>query len=154
MPGKYFEEFEVGEKIHTGKRTITEPEMDAFVALTRFYEPNHTDREHARRLHFKDKLVPGTFTLGVLNGLELATGYFNGRFIALLEMVRVRFPAPIYPGDTIESEIEILEKAETKKQERGILTISHRAINQDGMVVAEWVRKALYQRKASEQRTK
>ncbi len=150
MAGKYFEEFEVGEKIHTRKRTITEPEMDAFLALTQFYEPNHTDREHARRLNFKDKLVPGTFTLGVLTGLELATGYFNERFIALLEMVRVRFPAPLYPGDTIESEIEILEKAETRKKERGILTISHRAMNQDGIVVAEWVRKALYQRRPPE----
>ena len=147
MLGKYFEEIEVGEKIQTPKRTITEPEMDAFVALTQIFEPNHTDREHARRLNFKDKLIPGTFTLGLLTGLELATGHFNGRFIALLEMVRVRFPAPIYPGDTIQSEIEILEKVETKKAERGIVTISHRATNQNGVLVAEWIRKSLYQRK-------
>ena len=145
--GKYFEEIEVGEKIQTSQRTITEPEMDAFIALTRIFEPNHTDREHARRLKFKDKLVPGVFTLGLLSGLELATGQFNGRFIALLEMIRVRFPAPLYPGDTLQSEIEILEKQETKKAERGILTISHRATNQRGELVAEWVRKSLYQRR-------
>lgn len=145
--GKYFEEIEIGEKIQTSQRMITEPEMDAFIALTRIHEPNHTDREHAQRLKFKDKLVPGTFTLGILTGLELATGQFNGRFISLLEMIRVRFPAPLYPGDTIQSEIEILDKVETKKPERGILTISHRATNQRGELVAEWVRKSLYQRR-------
>ncbi len=145
MAGKYFDELEVGDRFrHVTGRTITEADNVLFCALTMNTQPLHLNEEFASKTPFGHRIVNGIFTLGLAVGLTVPE-LTEGTIVANLSYDRVVHPAPVFHGDTITVETEVLEKrASTSKPDRGVVRLLHRALNQHGAVVVEIERSVLF----------
>jgi acyl dehydratase len=133
----HFEEFEVGARYRTLGRTVSDFEILQFVTLTGFTEPLFMDLEYIRRESvFKTRVAPGVLTFAIAEGLTLQTGILHGTGLALLQY-DVRVVAPVLAGDTVAVEIEVVDKRETRKPDRGIVTFRHRVANQRDETVME-----------------
>jgi acyl dehydratase len=133
----HYEGFRVGDRHQTLGRTISEYEILSFVTLAGFTEPLFMDLEYIRQESvFKSRVAPGVLTFAIAEGLALQTGIFHGTGLALMHY-DVRVVAPVLAGDTIRLEIEVAEKRETKKPDRGVVTFRHRVVNQRAETVLE-----------------
>ena len=148
MPGLYFEEFSVGQTFaHAIRRTVTEADNVLFTAMTHNPAPLHLDEEYMKGTEFGARLVNSYFTLGLMVGISVHETTF-GTTVANLGMDEVRFPKPVFHGDTLHVETEVLELRESKSRPRnGIVVLLHRAINQKGEIVAQCKRTALMLKK-------
>jgi acyl dehydratase len=149
MPGLYFEEFSIGQKFaHPIRRTVTEADNVFFTALTHNPAALHLDEEYCREnTEFGTRVVNSCFTLGLMVGISVGETTL-GTTIANLGWDEVRFPKPVFHGDTLRVESEVLELRESKSRpDNGIVIFAHRAINQKGEVVATCKRSALMLRK-------
>ncbi len=144
MPGLYFEEFSVGQKFeHTIRRTITEADNVWFSALTHNPAPLHLDAEYMKGTEFGRPIVNSTLTLAFMIGISVGDTTV-GTTVANLGMDEVRFPKPLFHGDTIHIETEVLEVRESKSRpDNGIVVFAHRAFNQNDELVGECKRSAL-----------
>lgn len=149
--GRYFEELNVGDRfLHDQRRTITEMDNVLFCALTMNTQPLHIDAEFAKETQFRQRVVNGIFVLGLVVGLSV-TGLSEGTIVANLAFDNVLQPNPVFHGDTISCETEILEKRESKsKPDRGIVRLKHIGRKQDGKVVCECVRTVMFLKKFKE----
>lgn len=149
MPGLYFEEFHVGQTFrHAIRRTITETDNVLFSAMTHNPAALHLD-EHYCREHtaFGTRIVNSTFTLGLLIGISVGDTTL-GTTVANLGMDEVRFPKPLFHGDTLHVETEVAEsRASRSRPENGIIVFVHRGYNQRDELVASCKRQALMLRK-------
>lgn len=136
VKGMFFEDFEIGQEFITVSRTITEADIVLHSGLSGDHNLIHTDENFARQAGFKGRIAHGHFTLAVMIGLESRL-HLTERAIAFLGIDKLKFTAPVYPGDTIRSELEVVGKRETKKAGRGIITIRSMCKNQKGEVVLE-----------------
>lgn len=145
MPGKYFEDLEIGMTLHHSLgRTVTEMDNVLFSTLTMNPQPLHLNEDFASRTQFGQRIVNGIFTLGVVIGLTVSE-LTEGTIIANLGYEKVRHPKPVYHGDTIYVETEVLSKRESQSQaDRGIITLRHLGKNQHGDVVCEVERSVLF----------
>lgn len=145
MPGKYFEDLEIGMTLrHSLGRTVTEMDNVLFSTLTMNPQPLHLNEDFASRTQFGQRIVNGIFTLGVVIGLTVSE-LTEGTIIANLGYEKVRHPKPVYHGDTIYVETEVLSKRESQSQaDRGIITLRHLGKNQHGDVVCEVERSVLF----------
>lgn len=145
--GKYFEDLVVGETIkHDQRRTVTEMDNVLFCALTMNDQPLHLDAEFARRTQFGQRVVNGILVLGLVVGMSVS-GLSEGTIVANLSFDHVIQPHPVFHGDTIAVETEILEKRESKsKPDRGIVRLKHTGRNQNGKVVVECERTVMFLR--------
>lgn len=136
MGGKYYEELDVGMRFeHEPGRTITEADNLIFSTLTMNPQPLHLDAEFAKGTQFGQRIVNSMFTLGLVVGLSVGDTTL-GTTIANLGFEETVFPNPVFIGDTIRVETEVLAKRESKsKADRGIVTFEHRAVNQRGELV-------------------
>ncbi|MCH9670596.1 MAG: MaoC family dehydratase [Gammaproteobacteria bacterium] len=137
MAGLYFEEFEVG-KVYTHElgRTVTEADNVLFTCLTMNTQTLHLDEEFAKTTQHGQRIVNSMFTLGLLVGMTV-TELTLGTTLGNLSMTNIRFPKPVFHGDTIRAETTILEKTASKsKPDRGVVGFAHRAINQRNEEVA------------------
>ncbi len=150
MGGKYFEELAVGDVFkHEPARTITETDNLLFTALTMNPQPLHLDAEFARQAEFGQRLVNSIFTLGLAVGLSVADTTL-GTTVGNLGFERVEFPKPVFIGDTLYSETEVLEKRDSRSRPQwGIVTFEHRASNQRGEIIMRCRRAAMMQRRPS-----
>ena len=148
MAGKYFEDLEVGAVFaHQPARTVTETDNLLFSTMTMNPQPLHVDAEFARDTQFGQRLVNSIFTLGLVVGLSVGETTL-GTTIGNLGFEKVDFPGPVFIGDTIRSESEVLAKRESKsKPDRGIVTFEHRGVNQRGELVCRCVRLAMMMRR-------
>jgi acyl dehydratase len=137
MAGLYFEEFEVGQVFkHQPGRTVTEMDNVLFTCLTMNPQPLHLDEEFAKETQFGQRLVNSILTLGIAVGLSVSDTTL-GTTIGNLGFQKVDFPLPVFHGDTLYIETEILEKRESQSRpDRGIVYFEHRARNQRQEVVA------------------
>ena len=149
LPGLYFEEFSVGRKFdHALRRTVTEADNVFFSAMTHNPSPLHLDEEYMKGTEFGARLVNSLFTLGLMVGISVQETTL-GTTVANLGMDEVRFPKPVFHGDTLRVESEVLELRESKSRpSQGIVVFAHRAINQRGEIVAQCKRSALMLKKA------
>ncbi len=146
--GLTFEGHTIGEKFTTLGRTISETDIVTFVNLAGFTEPLFMDMEYvARESVFKGRPVPGALTFALSEGLIMQTGLIHGTGMAYLGG-EIRIVAPVLAGDTIRVEVEVAEKRETKKPDRGIVTYHHRVVNQRGETVLEARVQRMIRRKA------
>ncbi|KAB2905098.1 MAG: MaoC family dehydratase [Anaerolineae bacterium] len=145
MPGKYFEDLEIGMTLHHSLgRTVTEMDNVLFSTLTMNPQPLHLNEDFASKTQFGQRIVNGIFTLGVVIGLTVSE-LTEGTIIANLGYEKVRHPKPVYHGDTIYVETEVLSKRESQSQpDRGIITLRHLGKNQHGDVVCEVERSVLF----------
>lgn len=148
MAGRYYEELEPGETIqHATTRTVTETDNVLFSTLTMNPQPLHLDEEFARRSQYGQRIVNGILTLGFLLGFTVPE-LTLGTTIAVIRLELVEFPHPVFHGDTLRAETEIIEKRESRSRpDAGIVTFEHRAFNQRGELVASCRRVALQRKK-------
>ena len=136
---KYFEDFETGERFTTGGRTVTEFDVMTFVTLTGYMEPLFIDAEYIReKSGFGERIAPGLLTTAFADALIAQTGVLHGTGMALLGIEGLKMKAPVKVGDTIRVEVEITEKRETSKPDRGVVTSRQIVRNQRGETVVEY----------------
>ncbi|MET0598868.1 MAG: MaoC family dehydratase [Mesorhizobium sp.] len=151
MAGLYLEEFEVGRVIrHPITRTVTESDNVLFSVMTMNPQPLHIDFDFAARSEWGRPLVNSLFTLGLMIGISVHETTL-GTIVANLGMTDTVFPNPLFHGDTLRVETEILSVRESKsKPDRGIVEFEHRAYKQDGTLVARCIRQAMMRKRPSE----
>jgi acyl dehydratase len=144
MAGLYFEEFEEGQVLdHALTRTVTEMDNVLFCALTMNPQPLHLDAEFAKTTEFGQRLVNSLFTLGLVIGISVGETTL-GTTIANLGMTDVRFPKPVFHGDTLKAKTIVKAKRMSRsRSDAGIVEFEHQGINQRGEVVATCRRAAL-----------
>src|ERR1700740_791157 len=138
MAGLYFEQFSVGQKFaHPIRRPLTEATHCLFTAMTHNPAALHLDEEYGKTTEFGQRIVNSLFTLGLMIGISVGETTL-GTTVANLGMDEVKFPKPVFHGDTLHVESEVLEVRESKSRPgQGIVTFQHKAINQRGEVVAQ-----------------
>ncbi|MFM1816374.1 MAG: hypothetical protein RLZ98_3069 [Pseudomonadota bacterium] len=144
MRGYLFDEFEVGRVVeHKIRRTVTEMDNTLFSALTHNPQPLHIDREYCAKTEWGQPLMNSLFTLGLMIGISI-NDVSMGTTIANLGMTEVRFPNPLFQGDTVRVTTEVMAKRESKSRpDAGIVELQHRAYNQHNQLVAECRRQVL-----------
>lgn len=148
MPGKYFDEWQVGDRItHQPGRTVTETDNLMFSAMTHNMQPLHLDAEYARATEFGQILVNSTFTFSLAVGLSIADTTV-GTLIANLGFDKVVTPKPTFIGDTLTCHTEIMELRESKSRpDCGIIVFKHELTNQRGEVALSMLRTVLGKKK-------
>ena len=128
MPGKLFEELIVGDVFqHQPGRTVTESDNVLFSCLTMNPQPLHVDFHAAAKAEFGKPLVNSIFTLGTAIGLSVSETTL-GTTVGNLGFEKIEFPRPVFHGDTIYAETEVVEKRESKSRPQwGIVIFEHRA---------------------------
>ena len=141
--GRYFEDFTVGDVYeHHPAKTVTEYDNHLFTLLTLNTHPMHFDAEFAKASEFKRNIVVSPYTLALLIGMSVTD--CSQKAIANLGMDEVKFTAPVFAGDTLYGESEVLAKRESQSRPgQGIVTILTRGFNQDGQMVCTFKRNML-----------
>jgi itaconyl-CoA hydratase len=149
--GRFFEDFSVGD-VYTSRlgRTVTEADNVWFTCLTLNTNQMHFNDSYASGTAFKRPLVNSTFTLALVTGLTVPDTSENGA--ANLEWTDIRLPRPVFVGDTLWAQSEVLALRESaSRPQMGVVTVRSRGINQNGEVVIEFRRAFLaYKRDAPE----
>jgi itaconyl-CoA hydratase len=145
MAGKYYDELEIGQRIqHTLGRTLTETDNVLFNALTMNTQPLHMNEDFAQKTQFGQRIVNGIFTLGLVVGITV-NELTEGTIVANLGYESVKHPQPMFHGDTLYVETEILDKRDSKSRtDAGIITLKHYGKNQAGVVCVEVTRSVLF----------
>lgn len=145
MPGKYYEDLEIGAKIqHRQGRTVSEMDNVLFSTLTMNPQALHLNEDFAAKTQFGQRIVNGIFTMGLVVGLTVAE-LTDGTIIANLGYENIKHPKPVFHGDTIYVESEVLDKRESRsKPDRGIIKLRHYGKNQHGDIVCEIERSVLF----------
>ena len=149
MPGLYFEDLTVGKQFkHAMRRTVTEADNVFFTALTHNPAALHLDEEYCREhTEFGQRIVNSVFTLGLVVGISVGDTTL-GTTVANLGWDEVRFPKPVFHGDTIRAESEVLEaRASKSRPDNGIVVFQHRGYNQRDELVMTCKRSALMLRR-------
>jgi len=135
--GLWFDEFEEGAVyLHAPGRTVTEADNVLFTTMTMNTQSLHLDAAWSEQQPFGQRLVNSMFTLSTMVGASVAQ-LTQGTIVANLGFTEVNFPHPLYHGDTMYSETEVLAKRLSKSRPgQGVITLRHTAKNQDGVVVA------------------
>lgn len=149
--GLYYEDLPVGTVIqHELGRTITEADNTIFSMLTMNLQPLHTNEDFASKTEFGRRLVNGIFTMGVVVGITV-NDITTGTIIANLGYESVKHPHPLFHGDTVYVETEIIAARESgSRPNAGIVTMRHRGRNQHGDIVIELERSALFLKRPTE----
>lgn len=145
--GRFYEDFEVGDvyRCRYG-RTITEADNTQFTLLTNNTNQIHFNRHYAERTEWGRCLVNSALTLSVIAGMGVMDVSENG---FALGWDRIELPAPVFAGDTLYSESEVLDKRESRSRpEQGIVKIETRGYNQDGELVIRYVRSVMVWKRA------
>jgi len=145
--GRFFEDFEVGDIYrHPLGRTVTTTDNIWFTLLTQNTAPIHFDHNYAAQTEFGKPLVDSTFTVALVTGQSVTDVSQN--VMANLGWDGIRLPAPVFEGDTIYSQSEVLEKRASKSRTNvGIVTVKTTGYNQDGTVVVTFNRTLMVYKK-------
>ena len=123
MPGKYYEEFAVGETIeHARRRTVSESDNQRFCDMTMNQQPLHLDADFAADTQFGERLVNGIYTMALAVGVSIPETT-DGTIVANLSYDDIQHPAPVFHGDTIRAQSTVTDKRETSDGDRGIVTM-------------------------------
>lgn len=148
MAGLWFDELEVGQVFrHAIRRTVTETDNLLITTITHNPAQLHLDEEYMRTTPFGARIVNSVFTLGLMVGVSVGDTTL-GTAVANLGWDEVRFPKPVFAGDTLRVETEVVELRESRSRpDQGIVTFVHRAYNQRDELVASCRRTGLQRRK-------
>jgi acyl dehydratase len=144
MAGLYFEEFEPGQLIdHVNRRTVTETDNVLFSTMTLNLAPLHLDAEYSAKSIHGQRLVNSLFILGLVCGITVPETT-QGTTLGNLGFTEIKFPAPVFHGDTIHVQTEIVDKRESKSRtDSGIVFFRHKGLNQRDELVADVYRTGL-----------
>jgi acyl dehydratase len=149
VAGKYFEDLNVGDRFrHATGRTVTEMDNILFSALSLNTQPLHLNEDFAARTPYGQRIVNGLFTLALVVGLSVSE-LTEGTIVANLGYDAVRHPAPVFHGDTLYAETEVLEKRESRSHpEAGLVRLKQTGRKPDGTVVVELERTVMFLKRA------
>jgi len=144
MPGLWFDQFTIGQRfVHEVRRTVTDADNILFSSLTFNPAAIHIDHAYAATTEFGRPLMNSLFTLGLVIGLSVQDTTF-GTTVANLGMSETSFPKPVFAGDTIRAETEVVAlRPSTSRPGQGIVTFRHTGLNQHGEAVVLTTRAAL-----------
>lgn len=144
MAGLYYEQFHVGQRfVHDVRRTVTETDNVLFTTMTHNPAAIHLDAEYAKTTEFGRPLMNSAFTLGLMVGISVGDTTL-GTTVGNLGWDEVRFPLPVFAGDTLRAESRVLELRDSKSRPaNGIVIFEHLAYNQRNELVASCRRSAL-----------
>ena len=148
--GLYFEEFELGLRITSPGRTITEADVVAFAGISGDFNSIHTDAEYAKDSAFGQLVAHGLLVVSIVSGLAVRTGIMEGTVIAFREIKNWKFNQPVFIGDTIHVILEVKEKKAMPRLGGGSILLSLDVRNQDDQTVMKGTWTVLVQNKASE----
>lgn len=139
--GMYYEEYAVGQKIRTAARTVTETDIVGFAGLSGDFNQIHVDAAFAKATPYGQRIAHGICVLSIASGLAVQTGIMEGTILAFREIVEWKFVAPVFIGDTIHVEVEVLDTKAIPRLNAGAVTLSLDVQNQDGKSVqkGKWV---------------
>lgn len=145
MPGKYFEDLAIGQYFkHSTGRTVTETDNVLFCSLTMNSQPLHLNDDFASRSQFGQRIMNGLFTLALVVGLSVGE-LTEGTIVANLGYNNVTHPNPLFQGETVYAETEILEKRESSsRNDCGIVRLKQLGKKPDGTVVVVLERTVLF----------
>jgi acyl dehydratase len=130
MPGLYFEEFIVGQKITSVARTVAESDIMTFAGLTGDYNQIHTDAEFSKGTQFGQRIAHGLLGLSIAVGLLMRTGTLEGTALAFREIIEWKFIKPVFIGDTIHVELEARELKAMPRAGGGLAYVALEVKNQ------------------------
>lgn len=138
--GQYFEQFEIGQKLATVSRTITETDIVNFAGMTGDFNQIHTDAEFAASYAFGQRIAHGLLVQSIATGLAVQSGIIEGTVLAFREL-SAKFSLPVFIGDTIHVKLEITEKKALPRLGGGNINMKYRVYNQHGKAVqlGDWV---------------
>ena len=144
MAGRYYDQWSVGDAIvHEIRRTVTETDNLLFSTMTHNPQPLHLDVEAAKASEFGQILVNGTFTFALMVGLSVGETTL-GTLVANLGYDKLVHPQPVFIGDTMRAETVVTDLKDSKSRPNaGIVTFTHRLINQRDEIVCQCLRSAL-----------
>ncbi|GAA0672953.1 acyl dehydratase [Sphingomonas insulae] len=147
MAGRFYDHWQVGDRLsHDIRRTVTETDNLLFSTMTHNPQPLHLDAEAARASEFGQILVNGTFTFALMVGLSVADTTL-GTLVANLGYDKLVMPKPVFIGDTLRAESEVVELRDSKSRpDAGLVTFRHLLLNQRGETVCQCLRTALIKR--------
>ena len=150
MAGRAFEKWQIGDRLtHEIRRTVTETDNLLFSTMTHNPQPLHLDAEAAKKSEFGQILVNGTFTFALMIGLSVADTTL-GTLVANLGYDKLVMPKPVFIGDTLHAETEVIGLKESRSRPTaGIVTFLHRLLNQRDEVVCQCERTALINKGAA-----
>lgn len=145
--GRYYEDFTIGDIYeHRPGRTITETDNTWFTLLTMNTHPLHFDAEYAKKSEFGRCIVASPLTVAILVGMSVSD--VSQKAIANMGWTNIRMTAPVFAGDTLYSETEVLGKRESKSRPTaGLVTVMTRGFNQQGTLVCDFERTMLVARR-------
>jgi len=129
----YWEDFDIGARIPTYGRTITEGDLSLFCAFVGYHVPLFIDEEYAKKTQYGGRILPSSLIMSISTGMT--ESLFRYTMIGLLAVERGRFLAPVRPGDTVRTEVEVVSKKTTKNPDRGIVTFRDHLLNQHDELV-------------------
>lgn len=155
MTGKYFEDLAIGQHFrHAQGRTITEADNTLFCALTMNTQPLHLNADFASRTAFGQRIVNGLLTMALTVGLTVSD-LTEGTVVANLGYDRVSHPNPVFHGDTIYVESEVLDMRESRSDPtRGVVRLKHIGRKPDGTVAVELERTVLFLKRSAQMEEK
>jgi acyl dehydratase len=138
--GYYYDDFEIGAVLESQARTVTEADVVSFAGLSGDFNPLHTNAEFGKTTPFGERIAHGVLVVAMATGMANWMGHFEGTTIALVEQT-IRYRGAVKFGDTIRLVMEVIEKKETSKPDRGLVNIAARVLNQRDEVVVdgEWL---------------
>lgn len=145
MTGIYYEDLQVGASFrHSTGRTVTEMDNTLFSALTLNTQPLHLNADFAAKTQFGQRIVNGLFTLGLVVGLSVSD-LTEGTIVANLGYDKVVHPNPLFHGDTVYAETQVLDKRDSaSRADCGIVRLKQTGRKQDGTIVVEFERTVMF----------
>jgi len=148
--GMFFEEFEVGQRITSPGRTITEADVVTFAGVSGDSNSIHTDAEYAKDSAFGQRVAHGLLGISIVSGLAVRTGIMEGTVLAFREIKNWKFNLPVYIGDTIHVIMEVKEKKAMPRLGGGSILLSLDVRNQDDQTVMKGIWTVLVKSQAGE----
>ena len=141
--GMYFEEFEIGQRINTSARTITESDIVRFAGLSGDFNQIHTDAEFSKTTPFGRRVAHGLLVLSIVSGLAVQNGFMEGTILAFREVSNWKFSKPVFIGDTVHAVLEVIETKALRRLGGGSILIKIYVHNQEGDTVMSGIWNAL-----------
>ena len=147
MTGLYWDEWEIGAEFFSSARTITEADIVNFAGISGDYNPLHIDEEFCKKTQFGTRIAHGPLIYSIAAGLLFQLHLYDDTLIAFLGFDSLKFTKPVKIGDTIHVRIEVLEKRQTSKPDRGVMKRLLQVLNQEDEIVQEGVQAFLLKTK-------
>ena len=149
MVGMFWEEWEIGAEFQTASRTITEADVVNFAGISGDYNPLHIDEEFCKQTQFGTRIAHCPLVYSIAAGLLFQLHLYDDTLIAFLGFDSLKFTLPVKIGDTVRVRVEVLEKRETSKPDRGVMKRLLQVLNQRDEIVQEGVQAFLLKKKSA-----